>query len=201
MTFISVFREKLNAFPLEVKFFLLRSFFLFILWKSIYILYLGYERILDKPLTNLVGAHTAWTLNVFSGDKIFTTREVISIREFEGQYQVAPVSLVQKKGKKLLAIADGCNGLELFILYIGFLIAMPASIKRRVLFLLTGAVLIHIVNILRCVGLCVLAINSSVHFDFAHHYLFKIIVYGTIFLLWVQFMRGVSMKKKTVADV
>jgi len=194
-------RKKLDAFPPEVKTFLLRSFILFVIWKSIYIFYLGYERLLDKPLTNTVGAHTAWVLNAFSIEKIFSSRELISITAFEGQYQVAPVSLVEKSGKKLLGIADGCNGLELFILYIGFLIAMPAALKRKTLFFIAGAILIHLVNILRCVGLCVLAMNASVHFDFAHHYLIKIMVYGTIFLLWVQFMRGVSMKKKTVADV
>lgn len=194
-------RKKLDAFPPEVRTFLLRSFILFVVWKSIYIFYLGYERLLDKPLTNTVGAHTAWVLNAFSIEKIFSSRELISITAFEGQYQVAPVSLVEKSGKKLLGIADGCNGLELFILYIGFLIAMPAALKRKTLFFIAGAILIHLVNILRCVGLCVLAMNASVHFDFAHHYLFKIMVYGTIFLLWVQFMRGVSMNKKTVADV
>lgn len=201
MMAIASARKKLNAFPPEVKTFLLRSFVLFVIWKSIYIFYLGYERILDKPLTNIVGTHTAWVLNAFSGEKIFSSRELISIRGFEGQYQVAPVSMVEKSGEKLLSIADGCNGLELFILYIGFIIAMPASLKRKSIFLIVGAILIHFVNIFRCVGLCVLAINASVHFDFAHHYLFKIMVYGTIFLLWVQFMRGVYLKKKTVADV
>jgi len=92
-------RKKLDAFPPEVKTFLLRSFILFVIWKSIYIFYLGYERILDKPLTNIVGAHTAWVLNFFSAEKVFSSRELISIREFEGQYQVAPVSLVEKSGK------------------------------------------------------------------------------------------------------
>ncbi|MFZ9718713.1 MAG: exosortase/archaeosortase family protein, partial [Chitinophagaceae bacterium] len=74
-------------------------------------------------------------------------------------------------------------------------LAMPASWKRKVIFAFTGAIIIHFVNLIRCVGLCALAINASVHFDFAHHYLFKIMVYSTIFLLWVQFMRKVSLKK------
>ncbi|MBM3440404.1 MAG: hypothetical protein FJX94_06035 [Bacteroidetes bacterium] len=140
MMVIAGLRKKIDAFPPEVKTFLLRSFVLFVIWKSIYIFYLGYERILDKPLTNIVGAHTAWVLNAFSAEKIFSSRELISIREFEGQYQVAPVSLVEKSGKKLLGIADGCNGLELFILYIGFIIAMPAVLKRKALFLIVGAI-------------------------------------------------------------
>lgn len=201
MMVISGLKGKLQAFPSEVKSFLFRAFVLFVLWKSVYIFYLGHSRVLDKPLTIMVGDHTAWVLNKINSKEIFSSREVISIIAFEGQYQVSPVSLVEKSGKKLLGIADGCNGLELFILYVGFLIAMPATLKRKALFLVVGAFLIHIVNILRCVGLCVLALNASVHFDFAHHYLFKIMVYGTIFFLWVQFMSGVSMKKKTVADV
>ena len=201
MMLVSGLREKLHTFPPEVKTFLVRSFLLFLIWKSIYIFVLGYNRILDKPLTNTVGYHTAWVLNLFSADKIFSSREVISITAFEGQFQVSPVSLVEKSGRKLLGIADGCNGLELFILYIGFLIAMPASLKRKLFFLVSGAIIIHSVNLLRCVGLCVLKMNASVHFDFAHHYLFKIMVYGTIFFLWVQFMRGVSMKIKQSRDV
>lgn len=195
MMALSGFREKYNEIPPEVKTFLFRAFILFLLWKSVYLIYLGKERILDKPLTNIVGDHTAWVLNLSSVDNKYSAREVISVRNFEGQFQVAPMSLVEVYGKKLLGIADGCNGLELFILYFGFLLAMPASLKRKLIFAFAGAIIIHFVNLLRCVGLCVLAINASVHFDFAHHYLFKIMVYGTIFLLWVQFMRKVSLKK------
>ena len=37
-------------------------------------------------------------------------------------------------GKKIVGVADACNALELFVLYLGFLIAYPSSVKRKLLF-------------------------------------------------------------------
>lgn len=84
-------------------------------------------------------------------------------------------------------IADGCNGLELYILYLGFLVAIPSSVKRKLFYGVFGALVIYLVNMFRCVGLAYMAIYWRDQFDFAHHYLFKVIVYGTIFLLWMGF--------------
>jgi exosortase/archaeosortase family protein len=51
----------------------------------------------------------------------------------------------------------------------------------------TGLILIVLVNILRCTGLAMFAYFNPKVLFFAHHYLFKVMVYGIVFFLWVRF--------------
>jgi exosortase/archaeosortase family protein len=74
---------------------------------------------------------------------------------------------------------------------------MPATIKRKVVYLIGGVFIIHIVNLLRCVGLSALLMHWDRYFDLAHHYIFKIMVYSTIFVLWVRYSNNLSVFKTT----
>lgn len=94
----------------------------------------------------------------------------------------------------MLFIADPCNGLELLVLYLIFIIALPATLKRKLFFVVAGLLIIHFVNILRCVGLVALLIHYDEYFNIAHHYIFKMAVYFTIFLCWFWFAKGVQFK-------
>jgi exosortase/archaeosortase family protein len=150
---------------------------------------------LDGPLTNTVGSQSVWILNQVYQTKGFKATPVVAVTRMEGDYQIAKVSKIDKDGKHLLNIADDCNGLELFILYIGFILSMPATIKRKVVYLIGGVFIIHIVNLLRCVGLSALLMHWDRYFDLAHHYIFKIMVYSTIFVLWVRYSNNLSVFK------
>ena len=195
----SIIRKAIGVYasiPQPVKKFLLRSLLLFIIWKGIYLAFFAFPRTLDKPLTNLVGKHSAWLLNYLNSSNHYTANEMIAVTQFEGQIQIAPVSRIDLNGKKIMFIADGCNGLELFILYVGFILAMPSKAKRKFFFIPLGLIVIHCINTLRCVGLSTLVVHWKAYFDLAHHYIFKMVVYATIFLLWVKFSEGISFKKE-----
>ena len=92
-------------------------------------------------------------------------------------------------GRKVVGIADPCNALELYILFIGFLICVPTTTKRFILFSLGGIAVIFVLNILRCAGMIWVNIHRNEVFDFAHHYLFKLIVYAAIFGGWVWYSK------------
>jgi exosortase family protein XrtF len=188
--------EKLKSiladFPPQIKTFLIRSFILFVVWKGLYLLLWSEKRTLDDPLTQMVAKHSVWVLNQITPGNTFTAKPMIAVKNFEGEIQVSRVSRIDRNGKPIMNIADECNGLELFVLYFGFLLAMPAAIKRKIWFGLCGILIIHVVNILRCVGLGLLLMNWDTYFDIAHHYIFKIMVYSTIFILWVVFSKNLS---------
>jgi exosortase family protein XrtF len=188
--------EKLKSiladFPPQIKTFLIRSFILFVVWKGLYLLLWSEKRTLDDPLTQMVAKHSVWVLNQITPGNTFTAKPMIAVKNFEGAIQVSRVSRIDRNGKPIMNIADECNGLELFVLYFGFLLAMPALIKRKIWFGLCGILIIHVVNILRCVGLGLLLMNWDTYFDIAHHYIFKIMVYSTIFILWVVFSKNLS---------
>ena len=188
--------EKLKSiladFPPQIKTFLIRSFILFVVWKGLYLLLWSEKRTLDDPLTQMVAKHSVWVLNQITPGNTFTAKPMIAVKNFEGEIQVSRVSRIDKSGKPIMNIADECNGLELFILYFGFSLAMPASIKRKIWFGVAGIFIIHAVNVVRCIGLGLLLMNWDTYFDIAHHYIFKIMVYSTIFILWIWFSKNLS---------
>jgi exosortase family protein XrtF len=188
-------KKAFEQFPPQIRIFLLRGLVLFAIWKFVYLFFWAQPRTLDGPLTNTVGSQSVWILNQVYQTKGFKATPVVAVTRMEGDYQIAKVSKIDKDGKHLLNIADDCNGLELFILYIGFILSMPATIKRKVIYLIGGVFIIHIVNLLRCVGLSALLMHWDRYFDLAHHYIFKIMVYSTIFVLWVRYSNNLSVFK------
>lgn len=188
-------KKAFEQFPPQVRIFLLRGLVLFGIWKFVYLFFWAQPRTLDGPLTNTVGSQSVWILNQIYQTKGFKATPVVAVTRMEGDYQIAKVSKIDKDGKHLLNIADDCNGLELFILYVGFILSMPASVKRKVIYLIGGVFIIHLVNLLRCVGLSALLMHWDRYFDLAHHYIFKIMVYSTIFILWVRYSNNLSVFK------
>ncbi len=188
-------KKAFEQFPPQVRIFLLRGLVLFGIWKFVYLFFWAQPRTLDGPLTNTVGSQSVWILNQVYQTNGFKATPVVAVTRMEGEYQIAKVSKIDKDGKHLLNIADDCNGLELFILYVGFILSMPASVRRKVIYLIGGVFIIHLVNLLRCVGLSALLMHWDRYFDLAHHYIFKIMVYSTIFVLWVRFSNNLSVFK------
>lgn len=192
---LSELKQTLADFPPLVKTFLIRALLLFVIWKGLYLFFWSESRTLDDPLTLLVGKQSAQLLNFFTASGDFNSKPMVALKRFEGEIQVSQVAFVSKGTKPIMNIADECNGLELFVLYIGFIIAMPTSIKRKLIFGISGILIIHAVNLLRCIGLGLLVMHWDQYFDVAHHYIFKIMVYSTIFFLWILFSRKLQLSK------
>lgn len=183
----------LEAFPAPVKTFALRALVLFLFWKGLYLFVWQEPRTLDAPLTKAVGRQSTVLLNMIRPADTFRVKEGIHSTTMEGVTIQKPQTLIYKGSRKLVGIEDGCNGLELFVLYIGFILAMPASFARKIAFGAGGLLVIHAVNLLRCSGLGLMLISMKQYFDLAHHYIFKIVIYATIFLLWVAYSRKLKL--------
>ena len=181
--------------PLAIRRFLLNGLFLLFVWKIVYVLFLGPSGMLDKPLTATVGMHTRSLLNYFSSGEKYTFSIDRSVIAGEPDQLGEPVNAVIRRGtQQVLTIANACNGLELFVLYIGFLLCMPAPLSRFWVFLFGGVVCIHFLNVLRCAGLAWVSSYKPGMLNFAHHYLFKIILYGIIFILWLLYTKQTSFR-------
>lgn len=191
---IGFLKERYFEIPKPIRRFLSSCVLLFFLWKSVYWLFLHPARIIDAPLTNMVGRQTVAMLNWVHGGKEFTSYPYLATKFFEGVLVENNVVRINFHNQKSMHIADSCNGLELFVLYVGFLLSMPASIFRKLAFIIIGIPIIHLANVFRCFGLVELQIYLARYFEFAHHYLFKIVVYSIIFLLWIWFSRKIEFK-------
>jgi exosortase/archaeosortase family protein len=133
------------------------------------------------------GNATAWCVKKLMPGHSIVVKEVLQREKVEALEFDYLKTTIFADGMKLIGIADGCNGLSLFILFIGFLIAYPASLWLKIRYGFLGLILIVLVNILRCTGLAMFAYFNPKVLFFAHHYLFKVMVYGIVFFLWVRF--------------
>ena len=170
--------------PASVRKFLITSIILFTIWKVCYHLYLKPTRLIDIPLTVQTANNTQQLLQAIYPNYNFTNEQRLPKEkiDFFGVY-------IMKDSKKIIGIFDPCNALEVFVIYIGLIICLPSNFKRMALYIVLGIVGLYILNILRCTVLGILNINSSVYVDFAHHYLFTMVVYIGIFLGWASYIK------------
>ncbi len=194
-------KKILNSYlliPKSVRFFLGKAGILIISWKIIFLLFLMNNRILDAPLTSHVGSSAVYILNKFSGLQNFQSFNISDTTFMEGQIQIAPVTKIIHYNKKVLHIADGCNGLELMVIYAGFIFCFPVSGLRKTFSILFGLIIIDAINILRCSVLGFIKEYYHPYFNFSHHFIFKAIVYSVIVALWVRFTRKTEINAATL---
>ena len=182
--------EKWRQVPQPVRSFLYKGVILLAAWKVLYLCILLPNRILDRPLTHLIGAATVTTLNVCTHSSHYSLEKGIDERAVgaDGLVYSENVERIYRDGEKVLSIADVCNGLEVMVLYVGFIVCWSAAGRaRKAAFAAGGSVLIVLLNILRCSALTFIYLRWPQYADFYHHYVFTFVIYGLIFALWYRF--------------
>jgi len=161
MTAASVFKQPVTRFLIY-----LLSFYLG--WYLVYNLWLHPQETLDMYVIDTTIAISKWIL------------EACGYLVFTGVERVIGVD-----GTGGLWIGDNCNGIALFALFTGFIVAYPGNWKRKIVFIITGILLIQLLNVLRVVCLAILDTHSRTWTEFNHTYTFTVIIYGFIFWLWM----------------
>ncbi|OJX01439.1 MAG: hypothetical protein BGO70_16935 [Bacteroidetes bacterium 43-93] len=160
-----------KVIPDNARPFILKGLALVIGWNLLYKLWLGPIGIPDAQLTSAVQYGTAKLLDLFIkatwvGNSVYIN------------------------GVESVTIAPQCNGLELMVLYIGFILCIPTNWRRMLLFSLAGSVVIYILNVIRCAVLAEMFYTHHYLTDFAHHYAFKLAIYGVVFYGWVLYAKN-----------
>ena len=177
-------KKYFHEIPASVRKFLITSLILFSIWKVTYHLYLKPTRLIDIPLTVQTAKNTQQLLAIIYPNINFTIEQKMPKEkiDFFGVY-------IMKDSKRIVGIFDPCNALEVFVIYIGFIICLPSNFKRMALYIFIGILSLYGLNILRCSVLGILNFNRSNYVDFAHHYLFTMVVYVGIFLGWASYIK------------
>lgn len=84
----------------------------------------------------------------------------------------------------VLFVFEGCNGLNVMIVFIAFLFAFGGPAKWLAFFLPSGLLIIHLCNLVRIALLYHLALNNSTQFYYYHKYFFTATLYVVVFGLW-----------------
>lgn len=162
---------KLKGFKDPISRFLLAAAALYVGWWLLYELVIHPWGVLDRAVID----NLMW----FSG----------SVLELLG-YELLQEPLMDGnrylgvQGGSLLWIGDPCNGITVFAVYVLFLLAYPGSSKWRIPYAIAGVLIIHLLNALRIVALCIIVTIDYEYLNFNHDYTFYVIVYGAVFVLW-----------------
>mgnify|MGYP002777385489 CR=1 FL=1 len=131
------------------------------------------------PITSEVADQTSILLNVLNWEtSVF-------------DHYRRPTSNLVLNDKAILAIYEGCNGVNVTIVFVGFLLAFGQINKRLYWFIPVGLLAIHAGNLLRIVLLFFVSTKLPDFMYFAHKYLFTAFIYLIVFVLWIWWVRTI----------
>ncbi|SMG11041.1 exosortase family protein XrtF [Marivirga sericea] len=101
---------------------------------------------------------------------------------------------IYKESSAILSVYEGCNGLNVMIIFVSFLIAYGKIGARLLWFIPLGLVVIHLFNILRILLLFHVTISMPDFLYFSHKYLFTAFIYIAVFGMWALWIFKVNEK-------
>lgn len=129
------------------------------------------------PITYFVTSQTSFLLNMMGWDT-----EIL-------RHILKPTTGVILNGKEIISVYEGCNGINVIIVFLSFLFAFGPYSKKIAWFSLVGIIVIHIVNLARIVILFFVALKFPRYLYITHKYFFTGIIYVIVFALWVLWIR------------
>jgi len=94
------------------------------------------------------------------------------------------VAILDSSDTPVINIFEGCNGINVMIVFVAFVVAFSGSLWTTVAFIVAGIGLIHVANVLRLMLLYYVLQHFESAFYFFHKYMFTAILYAFVFLLW-----------------
>lgn len=96
---------------------------------------------------------------------------------------------VSNGARDVLSIYEGCNGVNVMIIFVAFLVAFGPLNRTLLWFAPMGLLIIHLSNLLRISVLFWVSLNKPDFMYFLHKYLFTAVLYVVTFILWAMWVR------------
>lgn len=154
--------------------FLLKGGSLFLVW-----------RIFRKWMI-LKGQYTDFTQNV-SIAYLWLSRFFLNILGISNTVNYSERKLWLAGASEAIVVVYDCLGVNLFFVFLIFMIAYPGNIKTKLWFIPFGFVVIFILNAMRMAALAKVVDCCPSRMDLFHHFIFQGIIYLAIFTLWWWF--------------
>ncbi len=155
-----------------------------VLYFTLSLLYYGFLQIdftaphYPDPVTAMVSDQTQGILKVFG---------------YQAQIYDAPTNpsvLLYIDNQIIYRVIEGCNAVSVMLLFAAFVIAFAKAWKTTILYMLIGFIIIYLVNLARLVLLAIVYKDFPQFQEFSHDIIFPAIIYGTVILLWVLWIRS-----------
>ncbi|WP_422107487.1 exosortase family protein XrtF [Winogradskyella sp.] len=102
-------------------------------------------------------------------------------------------------GKSVARVIEGCNALSIIILFLSFIVAFAGKLKTTILYCFAGSIIIYAFNLIRIVILSAGLYHYPWRRELLHNVIFPMLIYGTVFLLWMIWVNRFSKSVKTNA--
>ncbi|MBE7640624.1 MULTISPECIES: exosortase family protein XrtF [Salegentibacter] len=163
-------------------FMFLGSYLVFTLFYNLYLDFFRSPVYFPDYITHLVAKQSEALINSFGYNaKIIPHQSELSMKLIINEVYLA-------------RIIEGCNAVSIIILFLAFVLSFFGKFKTTLLYLLAGSVIIYGMNIIRIAVLAIGIYEYPQHTQFLHSIVFPLIIYGTIFILWLIWVRIYSQK-------
>ncbi len=95
-----------------------------------------------------------------------------------------PTMQLRKGTDTVVNFFEGCNGVNVMIVFVAFIVAFKGPVKAMAWFIPLGLVIIHFFNLIRIGLLFWSAQHNPQLFYYFHKYIFTAFIYAIVFLLW-----------------
>lgn len=165
-------------------FFLLKFVGLYLVGNLLYGFYITSFEPRPDPVTHSVSEQTGIILNVCGYS--------IDVRDRETR----PTTDLNYLGKAKLSIYEGCNGINIMVIFVAFLLAFGPVARPLIWFVPLGLLIIHFANLCRILLLFFVSEYMPKAMYFTHKYFFTAILYVVIFALWLWWIKRYSVSAK-----
>jgi exosortase/archaeosortase family protein len=135
---------------------------------------LGVASPLDDLLCRQLAAGSVWGLQAIG---------------WQAGVAAATPNLLLLNGQPTVVVGAPCDGLVLYALLAGFVLAYPGSSWRRLWFIPMGIAALWLLNVIRIMALALNHRYSPETFEFDHHYAFSAVAYAALGGLWLLWTR------------
>jgi exosortase family protein XrtF len=163
--------------------FLLKFVGLYVVLNTGYGLWIASYEPMPDPMTTLVTRHSVSMISLT--EKNVTVGEPVS----------NPNVPVIDNGTAIIQVFEGCNGINVMIVFLSFVIAFTGTLKKTLLFVGVGLLSIYIANLFRVSLLFFVAKYYPDNLYFFHKYLFTGLLYILVFVLWYFWVTKIWPKK------
>ncbi|QHT65761.1 exosortase family protein XrtF [Rhodocytophaga rosea] len=166
--------------------FLIKALFLYVLWNVIYHSWISKDTKVEEKMTSSIALVSSRIMNWWGYNMQY--KDYYENNHFE-------YSEIKYNNKPLVLIANPCNGLNLIMLFIGFIIAYPGNWRLKGVYIFFGSILICLINLIRVQILLLNSIHYQSSFEFNHKYTYTVAVYLCVFALWMIWANRFSNRK------
>ena len=103
-------------------------------------------------------------------------------------------------GKQGSIVNEGCNAISILIIFVAFILAFFTTFKQTFIYIISSLFLLIVMNIGRIILLTYIYRFHSEYSKVSHDYLFPAIIYGSIVVLWIVWIKIFVLKPQKNAE-